>query len=112
MILRPQSLSRHPGPPPGAPIATPVVLVPTWLRRAVADAQTVAGKDVDDIALAAGAAIGALDAVVRRQERWAGAWRQRLALSAAAASAKQVGRVEDEAALRDAVLLTRPGDAV
>ncbi|BCG75966.1 hypothetical protein MesoLj113a_71240 [Mesorhizobium sp. 113-1-2] len=110
MILRPQSLSRHPGPLPGAPIATPAVLVPTWLRRAVAEAQTVAGKDVADIALVAGAAIGALDAVVRRQERWAGAWRQRLALSAAAATARQAGRVEDEAALRDAVLLTRPGD--
>lgn len=48
--------------------------------------------------------------MVRRQERWAGAWRQRLALSAAAVTAKQAGRVEDEAALRDAVLLTRPGD--
>ncbi|WP_245470319.1 DUF1403 family protein, partial [Mesorhizobium sp. M7A.F.Ca.MR.362.00.0.0] len=39
-----------------------------------------------------------------------GAWRQRLALSAAAVTAKQAGRVEDENALRDAVLLTRPGD--
>ncbi|QND62070.1 DUF1403 family protein [Mesorhizobium huakuii] len=54
--------------------------------------------------------IGALDAVVRRQQRWAGAWRQRLALAAAAVTAKQVGRVEDESQLRDAVLLTRPGD--
>lgn len=62
--------------------------------------------------MAAGAAIGALDAVVRREERWAGAWRQRLALSAAATTAKQAGRVEDEPALRDAVLLTRPGDNV
>lgn len=32
--------------------------------------------------------------------------------SAAAATAKQAGRVEDEGALRDAVLLTRPGDNV
>ncbi|WP_292363661.1 DUF1403 family protein [Mesorhizobium sp.] len=84
--------------------------VPAWLRRTIPDAQTVAGKDVEDIALVAGAAIGALDAVVRRQARWAGAWRQRLALSAAALTAKQAGRVEDEGALRDAVLLTRPGD--
>ena len=51
-----------------------------------------------------------LDAVVRRQERWAGVWRQRLALVAAAVAAKQAGRVEDENALRDAVQLTRPGD--
>ncbi|OWK18957.1 hypothetical protein AJ88_46690 [Mesorhizobium amorphae CCBAU 01583] len=47
--------------------------------------------------------------MVRRQERWAGAWRKRLALAAAAVTAKQAGRVEDEEALRDAVLLTRPG---
>ncbi|MER8376514.1 DUF1403 family protein [Mesorhizobium sp. M1406] len=84
--------------------------VPAWLRRAIPDAQSLAGKDVEDVALVAGAAIGALDAVVRRQERWAGAWRQRLALAAAAATARQAGRVEDEGALRDAVLLTRPGD--
>ncbi|WP_244420867.1 DUF1403 family protein [Mesorhizobium japonicum] len=84
--------------------------VPAWLRRAVPDAQGLASKNAEDVALVVGAAIGALDAVVRRQERWSGAWRQRLALSAAAATAKQAGRVEDESALRDAVLLTRPGD--
>ncbi|WP_202334531.1 DUF1403 family protein [Mesorhizobium sp. L-8-3] len=112
MILRPKSLSRHPGTLLGAAAVTPPVPVPTWLRRSVPDAQGLAGKDVDDVAFAAGAAIAALDAVVRRQERWAGAWRQRLALSAAAATAKQAGRVEDESALRDAVLLTRPGDDV
>ncbi|WP_338001545.1 DUF1403 family protein [Aminobacter anthyllidis] len=33
-----------------------------------------------------------------------------MALAAAAATVKQAGRVEDESALRDAVLLTRPGD--
>jgi hypothetical protein len=83
--------------------------VPAWLRRAVADAQTVAGKEIEDIALVAGAAIGALDAVVRREERWAGARRQRLALATATVSVKQAGRVGYKAALRDAVLLTRPG---
>ncbi len=67
---------------------------------------------LEDIASTAGAAIGALDAVVRRQERSVGAWRQRLALTAAAATAKQAGRIEDEAALRDAVLLTKAGDDV
>ncbi|CCV11576.1 DUF1403 family protein [Mesorhizobium sp. STM 4661] len=86
--------------------------VPAWLRRAISDAHSHAGNEFEDVSLAAGAAIGALDAVVRRQERWAGAWRQRLALSAAVATAKQAGRVEDESALRDAVLLTRPGDNV
>src|SRR5690606_24730070 len=59
---------------------------------------------------AAGAALSALDAVVSRQERWAGVWRQRLALSAAAVTATRAGRIEDENALRDAVLLTKPGD--
>lgn len=84
--------------------------VPAWLRRAVLDAHSLAAKQVEDVAITAGAAICALDAVVRRQERWAGAWRQRLALVAAAVTAKQAGRIEDEAALRDAVLLTQPGD--
>lgn len=110
MILRPKSLSRHPGTLLGAAAAAPAVPVPTWLRRAIPDAQSLAGKDLEDLALTAGAAIGALDAVVRRYERWAGAWRHRLALAAAAVTAKQAGRIEDESALRDAVLLTRPGD--
>ncbi len=110
MILRPKSSLRHHGILPGAAADVPVATVPAWLRRAVLDAQILAGQDIEDVALIAGAAIGALDAVVRRQERWAGAWRQRLAVSAAAATAKQAGRVEDESALRDAVLLTRPGD--
>jgi hypothetical protein len=122
MILRPRPSLRDHGTLPGAASAAPIATVPAWLRRAIPDAQSLAGKGVgpnalgpnalEDIAIAAGAAIGALDAVVRRQEKWAGAWRQRLALSAAAVTAKQAGRVEDEAALRDAVLLTRPGDNV
>ncbi|BCH04932.1 hypothetical protein MesoLj131b_69310 (plasmid) [Mesorhizobium sp. 131-2-5] len=87
-------------------------MVPAWLRRAVSDAQSLANKDVEDVAVAAGAALGALDAMVRRQERWAGAWRHRLALAAAAVTVRQAGRVEDEAALRDAVLLTKAGDDV
>ncbi|MER9856318.1 MULTISPECIES: DUF1403 family protein [unclassified Mesorhizobium] len=110
MILRPKPFPHHYTALAGAPSTAPMATVPAWLRRAIADAQGLASKDVEDVALVVGAAIGALDAVVRRQERWAGAWRQRLALSAAAATAKQAGRVEDESALRDAVLLTRPGD--
>ncbi|MEQ1955464.1 DUF1403 family protein [Mesorhizobium yinganensis] len=97
---------------PGTAVAAAGATVPTWLRRAVPDAQSFAAHSLEDIALAAGAAIGSLDAVVCRQDRWAGAWRQRLALAAAALSVKQAGRVEDEAALRDAVLLTKPGDDV
>lgn len=112
MILRPNSSPRHYATLAGAASTAPIATMPAWLRRAISDAQSHAGKDVEDVALAAGATIGVLDAVIRRQERWAGAWRQRLALSAAAATAKQAGRVEDENALRDAVLLTRPGDNV
>lgn len=112
MILRSQSLSRHSGLLPGATTAVQEALVPTWLRRAVSDTQSLGSKGVEEVALVAGGAVAALDAVVRGQERWAGAWRQRLALSAAALTARQAGRVEDESALRDTVLLTRQGDDV
>ncbi|MER9426011.1 DUF1403 family protein [Mesorhizobium sp. M0317] len=110
MILRPKPSPRHYSALAGAPSTVQIATVPAWLRRAIADAQSLTGKDVEDVALTVGATIGALDAVVRRQERWAGAWRQRLALAAAAVTARQAGRVENEGALRDAVLLTRPGD--
>jgi len=112
MILHPTFSSRHHATLAEAPSSAPKATVPAWLRRAVPDAERLARQEVEDVALTAGAAIGALDAVVRRQERWAGAWRQRLALSAAAVTTRQAGRVEDESALRDAVLLTRPGDDV
>jgi hypothetical protein len=107
MILRPNPSPRHNAHPSGIERVTTVALVPSWLRRAVEGPQSL-----EEAALAAGAALGVLDAVVRRQERWAGVWRQRMALTAAAATARQAGQVEDEAALRDAVLLTRPGDEV
>lgn len=84
--------------------------VPVRLRQAIPDTQSLAAQSFEDIAIVTGAALAALDAVVRGKEKWAGAWRQRLALAAAAVAVKQAGRVEDEAALRDAVLLTRPGD--
>ncbi|MBU2147704.1 MAG: DUF1403 family protein [Alphaproteobacteria bacterium] len=117
MILRPKPSPRHYATLAAVPSTVPLATVPAWLRRAVPDAQSPAGKGVglntlEDVALAAGAAIGALDAVVRRQEFWGGAWRQRLALAAAAVTAKQGGRIEDESALRDAVLLARPSDIV
>ena len=117
MILRAQPSPRHHPTLAAAASTASMAMVPAWLRRAVPNAQSHAGKGIglntlEDVALAAGAAIGVLDAVVRRQERWAGAWRQRLALSAAAVTARQAGRVEDEGALRDAVLLTKPGDDV
>ena len=57
----------------------------------------------------AGAALARLDAIVRETPPWAGAWRRRLALAAAAASVRRAGRSEDEPALRDALHLGRPG---
>ncbi|MCC2095741.1 MAG: DUF1403 family protein [Hyphomicrobiales bacterium] len=112
MILHPKPSPRHHGTPAGLAVAAAAAPVPGWLRRAVPDAQSLAGHGVEDIAITAGAATSALDHVVRREEKWAGAWRQRLALAAAAVTARQAGRIEDEAALRDAVLLTKPGDDV
>lgn len=109
MFPHPKAALRRPTFVLAATAAAPVAL-PGWPRHAVADAQDLAAEGLEDIAIAAGAAIGGLDVVVRRQERWAGAWRRRLALTAAAVTVRQAGRVEDEAALRDAVLLTRPGD--
>ncbi|SFL11477.1 Protein of unknown function [Mesorhizobium albiziae] len=90
----------------------PMRTVPTWLRKAIPDAQSLAAQGLEDVAFVTGAAVGALDAVVRRQERWSGAGRQRLALSAAALTVRAAGRVEDESQLRDSVLLTKSGDDV
>ena len=58
----------------------------------------------------AGAALSALDSVVRSDPPWAGAWRRRLALKSAAAVVQNLlNRREDEFALRDAVALAKPG---
>ena len=76
---------------------------PAW-ARAVNAPETEA-----EAAFLAGAALARLDAIVRQNPPWAGVLRQRLALSAAAASVRRAGRTEDEAALRDAFHLSRPG---
>ena len=58
----------------------------------------------------AGAALSALDSVCRSDPPWAGVWRRRLALKSAAAVAQNLlNRREDEAALRDAIALAKPG---
>ena len=84
------------------PAATPPPL-PAW-ARAVHAPETDA-----EAAFLAGAALSRLDAVVRENPPWAGVFRRRLALSAAAANMRRAGRTEDEAALRDAFQLSRPG---
>ncbi len=58
----------------------------------------------------AGAALAAIDSVAQSDPSWAGVWRRRLALKSAAAIAQNLlKRREDEAALRDAIALARPG---
>ena len=58
----------------------------------------------------AGAALSALDSVAKSDPPWAGVFRRRLALKSAAAAAQNLlNRREDEAALRDAVALAKPG---
>ncbi len=63
-----------------------------------------------DAAFAAGIALKSLDDLVRAEPLWAGCWRSRQALKCAAGGVRLMGRNEDEKALRDAVLLTAPGD--
>jgi hypothetical protein len=83
-------------PVPAALLSPPL---PAWSRGAgPADAPEAA-------AFRAGAALALLDARVRGDLPFGGAWRRRLALKAAAASARLVRRGEDEAMLRDAFFL-------
>ena len=89
-------------PHPLAPF--PVPTVPGWaLPRG-------SMTDPAEAAFLAGAALNSMDNLVRSNPPWAGAWRQRLALTCAAAAMSVVGRAEDEAALRDAWYLRQPGD--
>lgn len=63
-----------------------------------------------DAAFVSGIALKSLDDFVRSQPVSAGCWRSRQALKCAAVAVQLMGRKEDEAALRDAVLLTAAGD--
>jgi len=87
-----------------SPAPLPVPRVPAWATpRARVD-------DPVEAAFTAGSALNALDNLVQAEPEWGGAWRHRLALKAASASMKLIGRSEEEAALRDAWLLRQPGD--
>lgn len=87
-------------PKPAPPIAAPVI--PGWVKPG-------AEMGDADLAFMAGAALSTLDQLVRQDPVWSGSWRQRLALKCAVAAVRLSGRMEDEAALRDAVLLRAPG---
>lgn len=86
-------------------ISSPIPRVPAWAtpRSRIADPV--------EVAFMAGSTLNALDNLVQTEPDWNGAWRHRLALKAASACMKLIGRREDEAALRDAWLLRQPGDA-
>lgn len=70
------------------------------------------GRDLteSDAAFAAGIALKSLDDLIRADPPWLGCWRDRLALKSATVAARMVGRMEEENAIRDAVLLTAAGD--
>lgn len=89
-------------PIPPTPMPVTVPAIPGWaLSRGPV-------TDPVEAAFLAGVALNSLDNLVRCDPPWAGAWRARLALSCAAAAARQSGRPEDEAALRDAWMLRPP----
>lgn len=89
---------------PPFPVALAVPTIPGWAlpRGSVTDPA--------EAAFLSGAALNSLDNLVRSNPPWAGAWRQRLALTGAAAAMSVIGRTEDEAGLRDAWHLRPPGD--
>ncbi|MEW6439059.1 DUF1403 family protein [Rhizobium sp. 60-20] len=85
-------------PPPVFPV------FPGWARL---PASTQAVQDPDFLA---GAALAALHPIACHEHLLRMLWRQRLALSCAAVLARQEGRTEDEAALRDHWYLRRETD--
>ncbi|OYX68612.1 MAG: hypothetical protein B7Y95_20180, partial [Rhizobiales bacterium 32-66-11] len=64
---------------------------PGWARSLVTE------ETVEDTGFLAGAALAALHPIARHEHPIGILWRQRLALSCAAALARQNGRTEDEA---------------
>lgn len=82
--------------------------LPDWSRSRTRDLSET------DAAFAAGIALKSLDDLVRSDPVWVGCWRSRQALKCAAVAVRMIGRNEAEHAsrdaLRDAVLLTAPGD--
>lgn len=78
--------------------------LPSWTRTRTHDITE------SDAAFAAGIALKSLHDLIRADPLWIGCWRDRLALKSAAVAARMLGRSEEEAAIRDEVLLTSAGD--
>src|SRR5271167_2518462 len=97
MLARPDSSAI-----PGLSAASAAAF-PAWARAVHAP------ESEAEAAFLAGAALARLDQILRENPPWSGVWRRRLALRAAAASVARAGRSENEAALRDALHLTRSG---
>src|SRR5271165_4161571 len=76
------------------PSAASVAAFPAWARAANAP------EGEAEAAYLAGAALSRLDAVVKENPPWAGVWRQRMGLSAAAANVRRAGRAEGGLARR------------
>lgn len=92
--------------------ANPLYLqpLPRWITVAARPGVKQAAADRDDAPFAAGAAVHALDTMLRADLPWLGCWRMRLALKAGVSAARLLRIDTDEAVLRDALHLTRPGD--
>jgi hypothetical protein len=79
--------------------------IPSWARPQTRDAQSEA-----EAGFKAGASLAILDRLLAAPMAHRGVWLDRLALRAATASTRAIGRTEDEAAIRDATTL-RQGSA-
>jgi hypothetical protein len=84
---------------------------PVWLAKLPGWAWSH-GREASDVdaAFAAGIALKTLDDLVCAEPVWAGCWRARQALACTVSAVRLIGRNEEQAALRDAILLTAPGD--
>jgi hypothetical protein len=88
------------------PVPFELPRAPAWARAGGSFRENSDG----DALFFAGAALSALDSVAKSDPLWAGLWRRRMALkSAAAVVGNLLHRREDEAALRDAIALAKPG---
>jgi hypothetical protein len=88
------------------PVAFEPPCAPAWARLG----GSVRDNSEAEALFFAGAALAALDSIAKSDPPWAGVWRRRLALKCAVAVVQHLlNRREDEAALRDAIALARPG---
>lgn len=85
--------------------------LPRWIVSAVSGSLGRDGGGQDDrTTFAAGAAVHAIDLLLRAEPTWLGCWRMRLVLKAAVSAAALLRIDADETTLRDVFHLTRAGD--